>query len=65
MDEPLIYTLKGNLPVGSLEYETRWENAPEYIKLVETYKLDGEIVRESAHVYAKRGMAFEAQPLTF
>lgn len=58
-DEPLIYTIRGNLPIASLEYRTRWEDAPDYIKLVETYSLDGEVVRESAHVYAKRGLFCE------
>ena len=59
MSEPLIHTSRGNLPVASLEYATRWEDAQDYIKFVETYKLDGEVVRESAHVYAKRGLLCE------
>lgn len=57
--EPLIYTSRGNLPITSLQYATRWEDAPDYIKFVECYLLDGEIVRESAHVYAKRGLLAE------
>lgn len=57
--EPLIYTSRGNLPVASLQYVTRWEDAPDYIKFVEIYTLDGEIVRESAHVYSKRGLFAE------
>ena len=59
MDAPLIYTSHGNLPVASLQYATRWEDAPDYIKFVEVYLLDGEVVRESAHVYAKRGLLCE------
>jgi hypothetical protein len=59
MNEPLIHTSHGNLPVASLQYETRWEDAPDYIKFVEVYRLDGEVVRESAHVYAKRGLLCE------
>lgn len=64
-DTPLIWTSKGNLPTSSLQYATRWEDAPTYTKFVETYTLDGEVVRESAHVLAKRGLSFEAiaQPL--
>lgn len=54
-DEPLIYTNKGNLPIASLQYSTHWEDAPEYVKLVERYMLDGEVVRESAHILSKRG----------
>lgn len=61
MDEPLIYTARGNLPIAALEYRTRWEDEPDYIKFVETYMLDGEVVRESAHVYAKRGILCEAE----
>lgn len=60
MSEPLIYTSRGNLPVSSLDYETRWEDTPDYIKFVEVYRLDGEVVRESAHVYSKRGLFCES-----
>ena len=49
-DTPLIYTKLGNLPIDSLEYATRWETSESHIKLIETYTLDGEIVRESTHV---------------
>lgn len=59
MSEPLIYTSRGNLPVSSLDYETRWEDTPDYIKFVEVYRLDDEVVRESAHVYSKRGLLAE------
>lgn len=60
MDEPLIYTARGNLPIGNLEYETRWENTEDYVKFIETYKLDGEVVRESAHVLAKHSFLANA-----
>lgn len=63
---PLIWTIRGNLPVADLAYATRWEDAPEYVKFVETYTAaDGVVVRESAHVLGKRGMFAEpiAQPL--
>ena len=59
MSEPLIYTSRGNLPISSLDYETRWEDMPDYIKFVEVYRLDDEVVRESAHVYSKRGLLAE------
>jgi hypothetical protein len=53
--EPLIYTSRGNLPIASLAYSHRWENTDDYLKFVETYKAsDGEVVRESVHVYGKR-----------
>lgn len=61
MDEPLIYTSKGNLPVSSLQYDHRWEDTETYTKFVERYLLDGEVVKESAHVMAKRGAMAQAK----
>ncbi len=60
--QPVIYTTKGNLPVKDLTYATRWEVTDDYTKLVETYSLGGEVVRESAHVLTKRGLT--AEPIT-
>lgn len=54
-EEPLIYTTRGNLPLSSLTVQTRWEDCAEYTKFVEVYLLDGEVVRESAHVLARQG----------
>lgn len=54
--EPLIWTTKGNLPVASLRYAVAWDVQEEYAKLTETYWLGEEIVRQSAHVYDKRGI---------
>ena len=65
MDEPLIYTSKGNLPIASLEYSNSWEDAEQYVKFIETYKLGDEIVKQSAHVMAKRGLFAEAIPGKF
>lgn len=62
---PLIYTSRGNLPVDALEYKTQWVNTDDYIKFVETYSLNGEVVKESAHVYAKRGISTEALQQSF
>lgn len=58
-DTPLIYTIKGNLPIADLEYKVEWQDADDYLKMVETYRYQGEVVRESAHVYSKRGMFAE------
>ena len=55
MSKPLIYTSKGNVPVSSLTYEHHWDNQADYIKFVEIYRdATGEVVKESAHVYAKK-----------
>lgn len=59
-DEPLIYTSIGNYPVALLEYETRWEKTDLYTKFVETYSLNGEVVKESAHVLAHEGISSAA-----
>jgi hypothetical protein len=52
-EEPLIYTIKGNLPISMLKYSTHWEETPDYVKFVETYTLDGETVKQSAHVLTR------------
>lgn len=53
---PLIHTIHGNLPISELTYEVTWEDSPEYTKMVETYRRDGEIVRQSAHVLSRIGL---------
>lgn len=54
-EEPLIWTSKGNLPISCLQHDMRWEETDMYIKFVERYTLDGEVVKESAHVKCKHG----------
>lgn len=54
MDTPLIYTIRGNLPISDLEYSTHWEDNEDYTKLVETYKHKGTVVRESVHVLTRK-----------
>ena len=54
---PLIYTSKGNVPLASLTYETSWEINDDYIKFAERYRdATGEVVKEGAHVYDRRGV---------
>lgn len=58
MNEPLIWTKHGNLPIADLHYQVRWEVSDTYIKFVEQYlDADGDVVKESAHVYDKLGVA--------
>jgi hypothetical protein len=59
-DHPLIYTSKGNLPVASLAYEPKWEQGEDFIKFSETWTLDGEIVKQNAHIYKLTGFFSEA-----
>lgn len=64
-EEPMVWTTKGNLPASQLQYSTRWEDTPEYVKFVEIYSLNGEVVRESAHVLARQGASIEGQQAVF
>jgi len=61
LDEPLIYTSKGNLPIKDLEYRYWWEEDDNEIAFHETYSLNGEIVKESAHRKLKKGPALQIQ----
>lgn len=54
-DVPLIWTTKGNLPVASLEHYIGWDVTEDAIVFKEQYRLNGEIVKESAHVKLLRG----------
>lgn len=56
MDEPMIYTTKGNLPLAGLRHATVWtDNADETILASELWQGD-ECVRREVHVYKRRGM---------
>lgn len=52
----MIYTNKGNLPVKDLDYNVEWYEDDDNIIFKEFYRLNGEIVRNSVHVQAKKGM---------
>jgi hypothetical protein len=56
MDEPLVYTKLGNLPLASLQYRHEWLEDEVAITFVEEYLLDGEVVKRSAHSRLKQGM---------
>lgn len=64
-DTPLIYTLKGNLPIEVLEYSHKWEERDTCHVFSEIYTLDGEIVKESAHVLMKTGLAIGSEQEQF
>lgn len=60
-DTPLIYTLKGNLPIDVLEYSHKWEERDTCYVFSEIYTLDGEMVKESANILMKTGQAIGAE----
>jgi hypothetical protein len=61
-ETPLIHTIRGNLPIADLDYSTRWESEPGcWLKLIETYRFQGEVVRESAHVLALQPLNMTAE----
>ena len=52
---PLIYTTKGNVPLDTLTHHVEWKQSPNQIVFIESYKLDGEIVKQSSHVCVLTG----------
>lgn len=56
-DEPLIHTIKGNMPVASLEYRHEWREDDDAIYLIEEYTHEGELVRRNVHARMKKGLA--------
>lgn len=63
---PMIWTSKGNLPIEQLKYVTAWDEDENNVRFREAYFFNGEMVRESAHVYSKSGLPplfGEQQPL--
>jgi len=65
INTPLIWTIKGNLPVNELRYETGWEDAEDYLKFMENYYLGDELVKSSAHVYVKKALAVLGEQSVF
>jgi hypothetical protein len=60
-ETPLIWTSKGNLPISDLEYSMQWAETEDYIKFIETYKQDDEIVKQSVHTLLKKGLPVEVE----
>lgn len=58
-DTPLIFTTLGNVPIDSLEFSTQWEDSAQFTKFIETYKRDGVVVKQSAHVMVKNGFTVD------
>jgi len=56
MEEPLIYTSKGNLPIANLLYRQGWFESDSEISFIEEYWLGEEIVKRNVHTKLKRGL---------
>ena len=56
VEEPLIYTSKGNLPIANLQYRQGWFESESEISFVEEYWLGEEVVKRSVHTKLKRGL---------
>jgi hypothetical protein len=55
----LIWTINGNMDLDSLEHSVAWEDTPDYVKFIETYLHNGVVVKQSAHVLARRALLSE------
>lgn len=60
-DEPLIYTVRGNLPVSQLTQKVLWEDRAEYVKCIEQYWLADELVKQSVFVLGRKPLDLMAQ----
>jgi hypothetical protein len=61
LQEPMIYTSKGNLPLASLETKAVWtDNADETICASELW-LGDECVRREVHIYKRTGLETMSQ----
>jgi len=56
MEEPLIYTSKGNLPIASLEFKCWWDEDDNQISYHEQYLLNGEVVKQGGAMRLKKGL---------
>ena len=65
MEVPLIFTSKGNLPIGSLRYEHKREDVPGEIVFIEEYFLGDESVKRSVHVLPVVGICLQGVDLSY
>jgi len=61
MNEPLIWTTKGNLPVASLRYEVSWNMLKDQVQFNERYFQGDELVRENSHIKLLEGVAMSGE----
>ena len=57
VDDLMVHTIRGLVRYGDMDVEDTLELGDNYRKLVTTYRLDGEVVRQSAAVEMLRPLA--------
>jgi hypothetical protein len=57
--EPLIWTVKGNVPESSLRYVNRREDIPGTVVFVEEWFAGAELVRRNVHVLPLVGVCLD------
>lgn len=62
---PLIWTTKGNIPIEGLDHAVQWLEDDTSISLIETFKLNGEVVKRNVHARLKEGVAAIPEQATF
>lgn len=58
LSKPIIWTVRGNVNEDELSLSVHWEENEDTATMVETYtfKADGELARQSKHVFARKGL---------
>lgn len=60
-EEPLIHTIRGNLPVASLKFSVNWRFENGIVFFTQTYTAeDGVVVRQDAHIFDTVGIQARA-----
>jgi len=64
-EEPHVYTARGHMPVAALQYSTDWKVSDTFIQFTETYAYQGQVVKQSVHVFDRTGVTGAGAAATF
>lgn len=53
---PLIYTVKGNLPIAELEQRVVWTDSPKETICASEHWHNGQCVRREVHIFKREGL---------
>ncbi len=62
---PLIWTIKGNLPLADLRYETSWQDTAEFTTFTENHYLGDELVKSSTHAYNRQPLEMVGEQASY